>query len=152
MSKEMIRIAMNYLSIGITDKNLLCDYYNENCAPLVTKKERKYKIKYTDNWCAMFMSVCAHKAKLVDFDYEVSVLQMRDIAKATGNYNRDFNSVKAGDMVVYNWNDDYVPDHIGLIISVSDNHIVVVEGNYTNTVKVRVVRSDSKFIAGYITL
>jgi len=149
---EMIRIAMSYLNIDLTAKNTLCNFYNENCGVLVANPKRKYKIKYTDNWCAMFMSVCAFKAGLVSFDHEVSVIQMRDIAISKDKFLNDGEFVCTGDMIVYNWNADYVPDHIGLIISISDNHYVVVEGNYSSTVKVRIVKKDSKFIAGFIKL
>ena len=151
LNVEMCRVAMSYLKIDSDVKNHLCDYYNDNCVQLVDKS-RYYKIKYSDNWCAMFMSVCAHKAGLEPFVYEVSVLKMMDKALKNGTYNNVFDTVKVGDMILYNWGVDYVPDHIGLVIAKNITHVVVVEGNYKGSVGVRVVERNSPNIECFITL
>ena len=60
-----------------------------------------------------------------------------------------------GDLIFYDWQDAGVgdntgwPDHVGIIESVIDNVISVIEGNYSDAVKRRQVRVDDKFIRGY---
>lgn len=151
LKNEMLRTATSYLNIDKTVKNWLVDYYNSNCIQYV-KKSRKYKMKYSDNWCAMFMSLCAHKVGILDFPFEVSVEQMMKLAKLKGTFYTDKAKIKEGDLVIYNWDGNGIVDHVGIVYIITLDVLGVVEGNYRNTVGIRSIEKGSKFITGYIKL
>ena len=61
---------------------------------------------------------------------------------------------KRGDIIVYNWDDDTQPndgfsDHIGFVESVAGGKIVAIEGNYSDSVKRRVLNVGAGNIRGY---
>jgi len=149
--KEFVELAKTYKSINKIEKNKLVDFYNDNCIDLV-KKSRHYRMGYQDSWCAMFASVCAFKTGLKSFPYEVSVYQMCLLAKESKTFNNDVSSVKQGDLIIYNWNGDYIPDHVGIVDSVKNGVITTIEGNYNRSVNSRVLSAHSHSINGFITL
>ena len=151
LKREIIRIAGSYIGITSDVKNHLVDVYNDNCIELI-KPSRKYEMKYTDNWCAMFLSVCASMVGCKDFPYEVSVLQMVKLAVSRGSIYQDYNLAEVGDLIVYNWDGNGVVDHVGIIYSVNVDTIVVLEGNYKSTVGLRTVNKDYKLIECFIKL
>ncbi len=149
----MIRIGMGYLGAGADVHRQLVDYYNWYCVPLVDPV-RRYDMKLTDNWCAMFLSVLAHKAGLSsdEFPYEVSVYYQVEAAKDRGQYSKNIDSIRAGDLVVYDWTGRGTFNHVGIVSNVSSSSLEVLEGNYNRTVGVRTVRRTSKAINGFIAL
>lgn len=150
---QLLEVAKTYEHISTKVKNNLVDYYNEHCNHYV-KKSRKYSMTNNDNWCAMFTSVCAHIVGYdgCSFPFEVSVYQQCLIAKNRGTFVKSVDGVEVGDLITYNWNGDYIPDHVGIIESIENGVIRVIEGNYSNTVKIRTVTVESKNIYGFIKL
>lgn len=131
----------------------IIDVYNAH-KPLA----RGYKVKYTDSWCATFVSAVAIKLGYTDIiPIECSCPKMVEIAKKMGvwveNENRTPNP---GNIMMYDWQDNGVgdgkgqPDHVGIVESVSGNIITVIEGNYSNSVKRRKMVVNGKYIRGYI--
>ena len=63
---------------------------------------------------------------------------------------------KVGDVILYDWQDNGVgdnmgsADHVGIVYSVSGNSFVVIEGNYSNTVKKRNLVVNQRCIRGFI--
>lgn len=117
-----------------------------------------YTLKETDSWCAAFVSVVAKQCDLLDILYpECSCPRMLSIYKQKGRWIEDDGYVPApGDLVMYGWSDsgngDYAgpPDHVGIVCSVlDDKSITVIEGNYQDSVKTRVIRVDARYIRGY---
>lgn len=153
MTLPMIEIARKYMFATPEVKAELMKYYNDHCVALV-KRERRYKMKAGDNWCAMFTSVCAHMAgeSSTRFPFEVSVGEQVKIAKAWGKYQQNVERARAGDLIIFNWNGDSWPDHVGFIQSVDNGIITTIEGNYHDTVGERHIACNSKFIAGIIEL
>lgn len=147
----MIELARRYLEIGVAGRKKLIDYYNLNCYPLVNK-DRKYKIKLGDSWCAMFCSVIAHKAGLTreQFPYEVSVFFMTKEAKKRGIFTTKLQDAKINDLVVYDWKANGTLDHVGILLEKGSNYIRVIEGNYSNTVRIRKVMLPNSEVYGYI--
>ena len=152
----MIKLSAIFLDCNLEVIDNLIKYYNVNCYPHVSK-ERKYKMKRGDSWCAMFISVIAHMSGF-NFEYEVSVNEIVKSAKIRGDFFCDETLLRVGDLVTYNWNDDSIPDHIGLVFEIGDGWFDVIEGNkkvvnrVNNTVGVRRVISDSNNVFGYIKL
>ncbi|ATS93715.1 Exo-glucosaminidase lytG precursor [Pectobacterium phage DU_PP_III] len=149
----MIKLAETYLNINVDGKLKLMEYYNNNCYQFI-KKSRKYKIKANDNWCAMFTSVIAHKMGLSPdvFPYEVSVGEQVKLARERGSFTQNVELAKSGDLIIFNWNGDAWPDHVGFVKSVNNGIITTVEGNYRKTVGNRHIAMNSPFIVGIIQL
>ena len=149
----MINTARQYIGINEFQKKQLMDYYNNAVYPLIDK-DRKYKIKYSDDWCAMFCSVIAHKIGRTkdNFPFEVSVFYMTRNAKRMGIFTTDLNKAQVNDLVVYDWKADGTLNHVGILQEIGTDYIKVLEGNYSNTVKVRTVKMPNREVYGYIKL
>lgn len=149
----MINTARQYLGINEFQKKQLMDYYNNAVYPLIDK-DRKYKIQPNDNWCAMFCSVIAHKIGRTkdNFPFEVSVFYMTRNAKRMGIFTTDLNKAQVNDLVIYDWKADGTLNHVGILQEIGTDYIKVLEGNYSNTVKVRTVKMPNSEVYGYIKL
>lgn len=117
---------------------------------------RGYKVKYTDNWCATFVSYIAILLELTDIiPIECSCEQMIKLMKKKGIYNEDGRIVpEIGDIIFYNWDDktqsnDGWSDHVGIVEKIAGNTITVIEGNYSESVKRRNVTVGYGCIRGY---
>ncbi len=130
----------------------IIDVYNEH-KPLA----RGYKVKYTDSWCATFVSACAIKTGMTDIiPTECGCGQMVQLFQKLGEWDENDGRVpKAGDVIFYDWNDSGSgdnngwPDHVGIVEKVSGKSITVIEGNYQDAVKRRVLKVNGKYIRGY---
>ena len=149
----MINTARQYLGINEFQKKQLMDYYNSKVYPLIDN-DRKYKIQPNDNWCAMFCSVIAHKIGRTkdNFPFEASVYYMTRNAKRMGIFTTDLNKAQVNDLVVYDWKADGTLNHVGILQEIGTDYIKVLEGNYSNTVKVRTVKMPNREVYGYIKL
>lgn len=120
---------------------------------------RGYKVKYTDAWCATFVSAVAVKLGYTDIiPPECSCRVMIEQFKKLGVYIENENRVPAvGDIVFYDWQDDGKgdnkgnPDHVGIVTDVSRETFIVLEGNYDNSVKERVLQINGRYIRGFAT-
>lgn len=139
-----VECAKQYIGIktGSNIHHAIIDYYNNNIRPL----PRGYRVKYSDSYCATFVSVIMKMCGGVNPPYECSVQRMFNKAKERGYI---ISVPKSGDFIVYNWNNDNWYDHVGIIESVSDTNYKVIEGNYNNAVRVRTISKTSKYIAGF---
>ena len=143
--------AKKYVGIGYDGKIDVMNYYNINCYPYI-KKRRKYKIKPNDNWCACFTSVIAHKMGLSpdSFPYEVSVGEQVKLGRERGSFTRNIEKAEQGYLIIFNWNGDAWPDHVGFVDTVNNGIITTVEGNFRKTVGQRNIAMNSPFIVGII--
>lgn len=118
---------------------------------------RGYKVKYTDEWCATFVSAVAIKLGYTDImPTECGCGKMIDLYKKINcwveNENRTPN---AGDIIFYDWEDNGVgdnkgvPNHVGIVEKVSKGVITVIEGNKNLAVARRTMKVNGKFIRGY---
>lgn len=116
-----------------------------------------YKLKYTDAWCAGFVSAVAIKTGYTDLiPCECSCPRMITLMKNKGiwveNENRKPNP---GDIIFYDWDDSGSgdnkgsADHVGIVEKVEGNTITVIEGNYGNAVKRRTLAVNGRYIRGY---
>ena len=153
MTNKLIETATDFLNANLPTKYRIIDYYNQHCIDLV-KKERRYKVQYSDNWCATFTSVIAHKCGLTkeQFPYECGVMEQVKLAKANNSFTTDIKEVKAGDLIIYDWNTDKWSDHVGFVINTNGDNIHVIEGNIKNTVGYRTIPKSSKSIQGFIKI
>ncbi|MDE5782584.1 MAG: hypothetical protein K2I03_14105, partial [Lachnospiraceae bacterium] len=120
---------------------------------------REYRMKYRDPWCAATVSALAIELRYTDIiPVECSCRYMIELAKKMGIWMEDDAYIpEPGDFILYDWQDTGMgdnmgrPDHIGTVESVSGNIIVVIEGNYENVMKRRIVEVNGLHIRGYIT-
>ena len=118
---------------------------------------RGYKVKYTDAWCATFVSACAVKCNYTEIiPTECSCEQMISLFKKMNRWvENDAYTPSAGDIIFYDWQDNGVgdntgrSDHVGIVEKVSGNSIVIIEGNYSNAVKRRTLKVNDRYIRGY---
>lgn len=130
----------------------IVDFYNSH-KPLA----RGYAVKYTDSWCATFVSAVAIKTDCTDLvPTECSCQQMIELFKKIGcwveNENRTPN---VGDIIFYDWQDNGNgdntgwSDHVGIVEKVSNGYMTIIEGNYNNAVGRRVIAVNARYIRGY---
>lgn len=130
----------------------IIDIYNAH-KPLA----RGYKVKYTDPWCATNVSACAIECKATDIiPTECSCGEMIKRLKKIGAWEEKDSYVPSpGDILFYDWDDNGngdntgAPEHVGIVEKVVGNKITIIEGNYQNSVKRRVIGINSKYIRGY---
>ena len=130
----------------------IIDLYNSH-KPLA----RNYKVKYTDAWCATFVSACAIKVGFTDIiPTECGCGQFVELLKAKGVSIEDEAVIpKPGYICLYDWDDNGVgnntgwPDHIGIVESVNGSKFTVIEGNYSNSVKRRTLTVNAKYLRGF---
>ena len=89
---------------------------------------------------------------------ECSCNQFIQLAKNMGIWvENDAYTPSAGDMILYDWDDNGVgdntgsADHIGIVVSVSGGVIKVIEGNKSNAVGYRDLAVNGKYIRGFVT-
>lgn len=137
---------------GAGTHKAIIDVYNEH-KPLA----RGYKVKYTDAWCATFVSAVAIKTGCTDIiPLECGCGQQIELFKKLGSWCEDDSRVpNVGDIIYYDWDDTGKgdntgwADHVGIVEKVSGNSITVIEGNKNNAVERRVIQVNAKNIRGY---
>lgn len=153
-SNHLIKIAKKYIG---------CNEFNDTHYPIIdgynsiTPRPRNYKLKYTDAWCAAFVSFIAYKSNNLDIiPAECSCKLMLDLCKSMGIFIED-ESVKShlGDIVFYDWQDDGKgdnkgwPDHVGITIEATNDYFVVIEGNKNGRVGTRTLLRNSRYLRGF---
>lgn len=130
----------------------IIDVYNSH-KPLA----RGYVVKYTDAWCATFVSAVAVKLGYTEIiPTECSCPKMITLLKNIGAWEESDSRVpNPGDIMFYDWEDNGVgdnqgsSDHVGIVEKVSGNTITIIEGNYKNAVTRRTLTVNGKYIRGY---
>lgn len=132
----------------------IIDTYNSH-----TPLARGYELKYTDEWCAGFVSAVAIATGNTDnVPLEVSCPRMIQIAQNMGIWQENDGYVPSpADIILYDWDDSgngdntANPDHVGIVESVSNGVITVIEGNMSEKVGRRSLDVDGRYIRGFIT-
>lgn len=142
--------------IGCKESNgthkAIIDVYNSH-KPLA----RGYAVKYTDEWCATFVSAVAIKLGYTSIiPTECGCEKMIELFKKLGCWVENENCTpKAGDIIFYDWQDSGSgdnkgrSDHVGIVEKVENGTITVIEGNYSCAVKRRTIKVNGKYIRGY---
>lgn len=120
---------------------------------------RGYKMRINDAWCAATVSAAALSVGYEDIiPCECSCTKMIEKLKALDSWiENDAFVPSPGDLIFYDWEDDGKgdcigqPNHVGVVISVEDNRINVIEGNKGTPGRVayRNVSVGSRYIRGF---
>ena len=114
---------------------------------------RGYNPTKKDSWCAIFVCAPAWALGCRDWPWECSCSMIRNEAKIRGIWRNGWETtVKPGMWVIYDWQGDGGMDHIGVVVAVEGNEVVIVEGNYDNAVKIRRIKIGDKIVAGFVDL
>lgn len=114
---------------------------------------RGYNPTNKDSWCAIFVCALAWALGFRDFPWECSCSMIRNESKIRGIWRNGWETtVKPGMWVIYDWQGDGGMDHIGVVVAVEGNEVVIVEGNYDNAVKIRRIKIGDKIVAGFVDL
>ena len=102
-------------------------------------------------WCAAFLSAIAWMLGYRNFPFECSCSRMLRKAQDMGlpTYNRGYEP-RIGDWLIYDLNKNGAVDHIGAVVWVDGGKCWVVEGNYSNAVKVRCIAIDDPIVYAWI--
>lgn len=154
LAKNIIAQAKAWLGCKESDGShkKIIDTYN-NHKPLA----RGYKVKYTDAWCATFVSACAIKCGYTDIiPTECGCDEMIKLFKKLNSWVENDSYVpKSGDIIFYDWQDNGIgdnigaADHVGIVENVINNVIVVIEGNKNNAVERREIQINGRYIRGF---
>lgn len=153
-ANTILDIARGWLGCKESDGShkKIIDLYNRH-KPLA----RGYKVKYTDSWCATFISACAIKAGYTDIiPLECSCNQMIRKFQNMGRWTEnDAHVPHLGDVIFYDWQDNGKGDckgtseHVGYVEKVENGKITVIEGNKGDSVSRRVLNINGRYIRGF---
>lgn len=156
LRKKYVDYAITYLGCKESDGShkKIIDLYNSH-KPLA----QGYKMKYTDAWCACYVSAMAIGSGLENIiPLEVSCGRYITLAKQKGIWvESDSYTPKQGDLILYDWDDTGSgdatsgADHIGIVVSVSGKSIKVIEGNNGDAVAYRTIQVNGRYIRGFVT-
>ena len=140
-------------SQGDINHKHIVDTYNGHL-PLA----RGYKVTYKDAWCATTVSAASIECGYTKIiPTECSCTRMITILKALGSWTGNDNYVpKPGDIIFYNWNAkteaqdvDGLANHVGVVESVANGKITVIEGNKDGKCARRTIPIGWKYIHSF---
>lgn len=154
LRQKLVDTAVSYVGVkaGSSKHKYIIDTYNK-----ITPLPSGYSVKYTDAWCATFVSFCAAKVDMLDIiPAECSCNRQINLWKTIGRWEeKDSYVPQIGDILYFDWQDSGngdntgASDHVGIIVSVSGSTMKVVEGNKNNAVECRTMLVNGKYIRGY---
>ena len=154
LRNKVVKTAEKYLGCKESDgtHRKIIDIYNAH-KPLA----RGYAVKYTDAWCATFVSAVGIECGLTDImPTECGCGKMLTLYKQLGRWQEVDNHVpQIGDIIMYDWGDlgngdnTGSPDHVGIVAYISGNSMKIIEGNISDSVAYRSMSVDGKYIRGY---
>lgn len=135
LGRKVAKIALSYKGCKTGDRKhrKLVDRFNK-------EHPNGQVASYSSYWCAIFWTACQLFAGMSHKDVPMgyNVPQLIEEAKKRGIWvESDKHKPRAGDGIIYDWQDDGRGDnkgggdHIGIVFKVEDNTIHVIEGNTT---------------------
>lgn len=118
---------------------------------------RGYTVQPEDSWCATFVTAAAMEAGLADIiPPECGCERQIELWQEIGRWQEDDNAIPLpGDIIYYNWEQKKTgensgwSDHVGIVVGTKWPFVKVVEGNYDDAVKERVIFLGDIRIRGY---
>lgn len=154
LRQKFVKIAESYLGCKESDGShkKIIDLYN-TIKPLPVG----YKMSYTDAWCATYVSAMAQEAGLTSIVFpECGCERMLKLYSNAGRWmENDAYVPQPGDIIFYDWADNGVgdnqgySDHVGIVVSVTNGKIKLIEGNASDSVKYTERDVNGKSIRGF---
>ncbi len=116
-----------------------------------------YEVKYTDEWCATFVSAVAIQCEMTDIiPKECGCQRQIDLFKGLGRWEENDDYIpKPGDIIYYSSegkntkNNIGWSNHVGIVVKVEGDTIQTIEGNYSDRVRYREIKIGYNQIRGY---
>ena len=147
---NVLSIAQSYLGVemGSAEHKKIVDAYNS-----INPKPVGYTVKYSDDWCDVFVTTVFQQAGLSSLiGRECGVQRHIGIMQQKGIWQGKV-LPKAGDVITFDWDGGGFADHIGIVESVKDGVVTTIEGNsspYTSSGNTKVNRKTYNWNASYI--
>ena len=108
------------------------------------------KIGYKTSWCAAFVSAVAiNTGNTSVIPVDCYCPRMLNTFRSWGRTaDRNF-LPSGGDLIFYDWNNNNVPDHVGMVYYSTGNQVTTIEGNFSDAVKCRTVSRGGGDILSY---
>lgn len=140
--EEVLRIAQAELDRGVSERGYNTAFYVD------TEEETPYNID--DAWCASFASYTWEQAGYeVHWTNKDYVPAIWNDAKSMG-LARHTVDAQPGDMIIFDWQGDGNPDHIGIVKSVDGNTITTIEGNSGDRVQSHTYQMGNSDVVGVV--
>ncbi len=145
---EVVKTAVAWLG---------CKESNRSNEPIIKlyNNNMKTNFNYRTPWCAIFVSAVAIKSGTTDIivrgSYCPAVINVYKNSK-TSNYSyKGGSSYKPspGDVIYFDWNKNGIPDHTGMVATVSGSTIKTIEGNKNDAVEYRTFSVGYRYVQGY---
>lgn len=110
-----------------------------------------YGYKERVEWCACFVSWCAYQSG----DLNITIPKFSAVKDGIKYYQNkglwgDKNYIpKTGDLIFFDWQQDGISDHVGVVEKVENNIIYTIEGNSNDQCKQNTYRISSNIIYGF---
>ena len=152
--KRLVDKALTFVGTtegSITHQWIINEYNKINPLP------RGYKVKYTDAWCATFVTVCAKMAGMLDIiPPECGCPEMVRKFQTMGRWVEQDNYRPAlGDIAFYDWGNNPTgdnrgtPAHVGIVTAVYTDSFVITEGNRSDAVRNITVKVNDSNLRGF---
>ena len=146
MIQTVLNHAKSFIGTKQGDKKHkdLIDQYNA-----VKPVPAGYLMKYTDSWCAAFLTVIFDKSKVTQHTgRECGVERFIKIFKKKGIWLGRVKPI-VGDIIVFDWENNGWADHIGIVEKVDGSKVTAIEGNTTKSVARRTYSYNDWRVVGY---
>lgn len=141
--KQILETALRYADVpeGSAAHGYLVDTYN-SIRPL----PRGYKVKYTDPWCAVYVSAIMKLAGMSNFPHECGVFEMKKkFEKSNEEYEFSAKTklVLPADLIFFKHS------HVGFVLHFGATKVFTLEGNACDKVMRRTYDISDPSIMGY---
>lgn len=101
-------------------------------------------------WCACFVSWVLDKSGYDEPTFAACQAQGVPYFTSNGRWaTSDYSNIAAGDVIFFDWENDGHSDHVGIVIGTDGSRVYTVEGNSSDTCRVRDYDLNSSSIMGY---
>ncbi|MBQ8562703.1 MAG: CHAP domain-containing protein [Firmicutes bacterium] len=108
------------------------------------------------DWCACFVSWCAGEAGLIEEGMVPKFAEVNAGIRWFKQQDRWIDAVEApdyklvpGTLIFFDWEQDGVADHVGVVETCRNGTVYTVEGNFSDTVASMYYQQDNRKIIGY---
>ena len=113
---------------------------------------RWYGFEERVDWCAIFVSWCGEQCGYLDAEILPKFAVVGDGAdwfKAKRQWKSERYTPKAGDIIFFDWEEDGVMDHVGIVEKCENRTVYTIEGNSGDVCRKLQYEVKSKKICGY---
>lgn len=113
---------------------------------------RWYGFEERVDWCAIFVSWCGEQCGYLDAEILPKFAVVGDGAdwfKAKKQWKSGRYTPKSGDIIFFDWEEDGVMDHVGIVEKCQNKTVYTIEGNSGNVCRKLQYEVKSKTICGY---